>query len=196
MPAGYGRVLQENEKELRSYNYEILNKGQYEKSLNFPKIKFYILRNQEKVKEILEDENNGFSEQNSLNEFKDTLSPKSLVIMVISENINQRIESASINGEEAVSSIGFQYDQMKIKSTTGGFPGRGQFSVEREEIIPISKMDEIKSKIKYKGYGSANVELLQSNRYLIAFANGVETIQKNSVLIVYFSDKSRIILFL
>ncbi|TGK17623.1 hypothetical protein [Leptospira stimsonii] len=178
-------------RELKNFNYEVKTESGYEKSLNFPKMTAYLTSSREKIAEIIKDPNNiPLTEQDAISNEK-LIQNNTFAFYCNIQNVNKKIVYILLNENEPLYVIGFRYDLIKVKTTTGGYPGRGQFAVNSEEIYPRIQADEIKKKIK--GYGYKEFEVVKSNRFLFLFEN--KKLKKNNTISIYFNDESRVDVF-
>ncbi|WP_061270342.1 hypothetical protein [Leptospira interrogans] len=180
---------------MKIVNYESRVGSKYEKSLNTPKMSIYFLKSFSDIKNILIHPNNVPNLNINLKSINELVDDGALAAYIVLEDIEKEIISVYLNDIDANLEIGFQFDQVKIKKTSGGYPGRGQFVVESVETFPLVEFENIKKNYKVIGYGSNNIEILKSNRFLFFWKIKRGLSRKDNKIDVNFSDQSRAIIF-
>ncbi|EMO46487.1 hypothetical protein [Leptospira santarosai] len=181
--------------ELRSLNYEIKVGDVYEKSLNIPKVSAFLISNKNEIEEILNDPNNVPMNKVDSKVIKSLLENHAVAFCFNIEDIEKQIAHVLLNEVEPVVGIGFQYDQIKVNTVTGGYPGRGQFSVQKEELFPFYRFDQVKANLKLRGYGQKDYKIIKSNRFVFIFQNEDSILIKNNLAKIVLSDGSKISIY-
>ncbi|WP_156892093.1 hypothetical protein [Leptospira kmetyi] len=178
-------------RKLETLDYEVKVGEIFEKSLNIPKISVYYSDSESKIFELLKDPNNVFPEGYDSRRLNEISQDQIVAVYFDLGDVSREIDSILLNKSEPLLGVGFQFDQIKVKTITGGFPGRGQFSVKNEEVYPLSKLNEIKMKVK--GYGFTEIDVIKSNRFVYIFNR--KEIQKDNIFLIHFKDGSKVRIF-
>ncbi|PKA04270.1 hypothetical protein [Leptospira ellisii] len=175
-------------RKLETLDYEVKIGEIYEKSLNIPKISVYYSDSESKIFELLNDPNNVFPEEYDPRRLNNISQVPIIAVYFDLGDFGKKIDWILLNESEPLFGVGFQFDQIKVKTITGGYPGRGQFSVKNEEVYPIIRMNEIKKRVK--GYGFTEIEVIKSNRFVYIYDK--KQVSKNNTILICFLDGSRI----
>ncbi|WP_246838670.1 hypothetical protein [Leptospira stimsonii] len=155
--------------DLKSVSYEIKAGESYEKSLNVPKISAYLILTRGQLQTILDDPNNIPLNKVDFQEIERIIANQPIALYFDLEEISKQISYILLNNVEPDIGIGYQYDRIKVRIKTGGYPGRGQFSVKKEELFPYYKINEVRVNLKMYGYGRKNYDIIKSNRFVFIF---------------------------